>query len=156
MHVHASMCMHSFIIHIFNSCACKYVYAFVYYDSFNTRNFMCENATFIHINTYKHMYTSRGEMYVTGVDREGRPSWTWRCSLHDASLSTPELGARYLVCTLERTWRVNPMAEKMVVMCDCGNLKYNNYEHQVCLNLCSVYPGCLCMCSSFHVYRFRI
>lgn len=72
-------------------------------------------------------------MFVSGVDRCGRPSWTWRCAQHDSSSSMPERGARYLVNILERTWRVNPNAEKMVVICDCSDLQFHNYEHQVWL-----------------------
>lgn len=78
-------------------------------------------------------HDKRGEMYVSGVDREGNPSWTWRTALHDASLATPEEGTRYLIATLERVWRVNPTAESMVVILDCTGTQYNNYEHAMCL-----------------------
>ena len=46
---------------------------------------------------------ARGEMYVSGVDRAGCPSWTWRASLHDAAFNgAPERGTRYLICMMER------------------------------------------------------
>ena len=46
---------------------------------------------------------ARGEMYVSGVDRDGCPSWTWRTCLHDAALNgSPERGTRYLICMMER------------------------------------------------------
>mmetsp|Transcript_41726 Transcript_41726/g.131526 ORF Transcript_41726/g.131526 Transcript_41726/m.131526 type:complete len:344 (+) Transcript_41726:639-1670(+) len=43
------------------------------------------------------------------------------------------MGARYLICTLERTWAMNPSADRMNVICNCQNLTFSNYEHAMCL-----------------------
>lgn len=78
-------------------------------------------------------FDARGEMTVSGVDRDGRPTWTWNCNKHDARQQTPEMAARYLICTLERAWAVNPQANRLNVLCNCRNLVYDNYEHAMFL-----------------------
>ena len=57
---------------------------------------------------------------------------TWRVSRHDANLprgQTPQLGARYLVCTIERARLVNPGSRHMIFICDCSGLQWKNFEH---------------------------
>eukprot|EP00960_Hanusia_phi_P075738 768461-Hanusia_phi.AAC.2 len=84
-------------------------------------------------------YDKRGEMYPCGLDKDGRPTWTWNTQKHGRTVnsvppnSSPEMGARYLICTLERTWAMNPSADRMNVICNCENLTFSNYEHSMCL-----------------------
>jgi hypothetical protein len=77
-------------------------------------------------------YDMRNEMYVSGLDRQNRPSVTWRVSQHDPNLprgQTPALGARYLVCTIERARAVNPQSRHIIFICDCSGLQWKNFEH---------------------------
>jgi hypothetical protein len=77
-------------------------------------------------------YDMRNEMYVSGLDRQYRPSVTWRVSQHDPHLprgQTPALGARYLVCTIERARAVNPQSRHIIFICDCSGLQWKNFEH---------------------------
>jgi hypothetical protein len=63
----------------------------------------CNSLTcFLFVQDWSDM-DALGEMYVSGVDRSGCPSWTWRACLHDAAFNgTPERGTRYLICMMER------------------------------------------------------
>ena len=83
----------------------------------------------------------RGEMYLTGVDRDGSPSWTWRPALaNPAHGGGGEGGAerrvRALVRMMERAWAVNPAAAEaagVTVLCDCEGLSLGHYDHRAAL-----------------------
>jgi hypothetical protein len=91
-------------------------------------------------------YDKRGEMYPSGMCRKGRPTWTWNISKHGfvsngvEANSTPEIGARYLILTLERVWAMNPAANRHNCICNCRDMGFSNYEHSMCL-LCLAILG---------------
>ena len=100
----------------------------------------------------------RNEMYVSGLDRHRRPSVTWRVSQHDPNLprgQTPALGARYLVCTIERARAVNPLSRHIIFICDCSGLQWKNFEHAMFVEAVGMlqenYPDNLAHCFLFPV-----
>lgn len=84
-------------------------------------------------------------MYLTGVDRDGSPSWTWRPALADpppaagdghAAVAAAERRVRGLVRMMERAWAVNPAAAEaggVTVLCDCSGLSASQYDHRAAL-----------------------
>mmetsp|Transcript_41728 Transcript_41728/g.131533 ORF Transcript_41728/g.131533 Transcript_41728/m.131533 type:complete len:98 (+) Transcript_41728:639-932(+) len=70
------------------------------------------------------------------------------------------MGARYLICTLERTWAMNPSADRMNVICNCQNLTFSNYEHAMCLICLEIlgeqYPDNMQYCFMFPVCLFSL
>lgn len=81
-------------------------------------------------------FEKRGEMYVSGVDKHGRPSCTWRVALHDANFATPEQYTRFLITIVERTRSVNPDAERIHFILDCSGMSFSSYDHNMFL-LCA-------------------
>lgn len=73
---------------------------------------------------------AKGEMYVAGVDREGRAAMTWRLGLFRPKDRTPYEHVRYLVCNMERTWDVTPFADHMNVIVDCRGIGLETYHHE--------------------------
>jgi len=60
---------------------------------------------------------------------------------------------RYLIATLERVWRVNPSSENMIVILDCRETQFHNYEHAMCM-MCNAilsanYPDQIEICIMF-------
>jgi hypothetical protein len=103
-------------------------------------------------------HDKRDEMFVSGLDRHQRPSVTWRVAKHDAKLpvgQTPQLGARYLVCTIERARAVNPASRHIVFICDCSGLQWKNFEHAMFIEAVGMlqenYPDNLAHCIIFPV-----
>jgi len=106
-------------------------------------------------------YDKRLEMYPSGICKAGRPTWTWNVSKHGyvangiAPNDTPEMGARYLVLTLERTWAMNPAAPRFNTICNCHDMGFSNYEHQMCLLCLDIlsehYPDNMEVCWLFPV-----
>ena len=84
-------------------------------------------------------HDTRGEMYPSGVCKAGRPTWTWNVWKHGYAANgveanaTPEMGARYLVCVLERVWAMNPAATRHNAILNCRNMVFSNYEHSMCV-----------------------
>lgn len=106
-------------------------------------------------------YDKRAEMYPSSICKAGRPTWTWNVAKHAYASNgvepngTPEMGARYLVLTLERVWAMNPSANRMNVICNCRDMGIYNYEHamcQICLDILSEqYPDNMEVCFIFPV-----
>ncbi len=120
-------------------------------------------------------YDARNEMFVAGLDRQGRPSVTWRVSRHEPDQpagqvlkltcftgtkaqkykstntdargrQTPALGARYLVCTIERARAVNPSSRHIIFICDCSGLQWKNFEHAMFTEAVGMLQVCACVC----------
>ena len=103
-------------------------------------------------------YDARNEMFVSGLDRQLRPSVTWRVSQHDPHSvkgQTPAMGARYLVCTIERARAVNPESRHIIFICDCSALQWKNFEHAMFVEAVGMlqenYPDNLAHCFLFPV-----
>ena len=100
----------------------------------------------------------RHEMYVSGLDRHKRPSVTWRVSHHDAHQprgQTPAMGARYLVCTIERARAVNPQSRHIIFICDCSGLQvffeFGVHVVEVVKRCCCRCCRCCCVCDAVRV-----
>ena len=72
---------------------------------------------------------ARGELYVGGVDREGRGTMTWKLGEFKAKGRTPREIVGYLVYVMERTWAVTPLADHMNVILDCQGIGLDTYDH---------------------------
>jgi len=103
-------------------------------------------------------YDVRNEMFVSGLDRQLRPSVTWRVSQHDPQAvpgQTPATGARFLVCTIERARAVNPDSRHIIFICDCSALQWKNFEHAMFVEAVGMlqenYPDNLAHCFLFPV-----
>jgi hypothetical protein len=106
-------------------------------------------------------YDRRFEMYPSGICKAGRPTWTWNIFKHGYVANgiqpnaTPEMGARYLILTLERTWAMNPAANRFNTICNCHGMGLSNYEHQMCLLCLNIlsehYPDNMEVCWLFPV-----
>ena len=104
-------------------------------------------------------YDRRHEMYPSGICKAGRPTWTWNVAKHSMESNgvppnaTPELGARYLVLTLERVWAMNPSAPQLNTICNCEGMGFSNYEHKMCLLCLDIlseqYPDNMHVCFMF-------
>lgn len=84
-------------------------------------------------------------MYLTGVDRDGAPSWTWRPALAasppasgdgQAAVAAAERRVRGMVRIMALAWAVNPAAAEsggVTVLCDCRGLAAAQYDHRAAL-----------------------
>ncbi len=82
---------------------------------------------------------------MTGVDRAGRPSCTWRPALAPAPAAGAGAAAaaarrvRALVRLVERAQAVNRGAEGVTVLCDCAGLACAHYDHRTALAALAIF-----------------
>ncbi len=83
---------------------------------------------------------------MTGVDRAGRPSCTWRPALAPApaagagaAAAAAERRVRGLVRAVERAQAVNRGAEGVTMLCDCAGLSCAHYDHRAALAALAVF-----------------
>jgi hypothetical protein len=72
-----------------------------------------------------------GEMYLSGVDKNGVPSWTWRMALHDSTSCTTENGVKSFIGMMERALTVNPSVQSTYIICDCSNTTFLHFDFQM-------------------------